>query len=109
MARKKTEAQERAERLAEVTEQYPDEFLRCRDTGHGFRPNTAVWLEDGNIERTLICAQCGTLKRQYLSRDGYILSGHYLYAEGYQIVGMGRLNTDARAGLRKVSMERLMA
>ena len=94
--------------LTEMAEKYPDKYLLCRDMGHSWKPQSAVWLEDGNIERTITCSRCNTLRRQYLDANGYILVGYYSYADGYQIAGIGRMDTDARAGLRKASLSRLM-
>lgn len=103
-----SEHEARNAQLTEVAEKYPDAFLACRDLSHSWKPQSAVWLEDGNIERTLVCTRCDTLKRQYLSPDGYILVGYYAYTDGYLLQGVGRLDTDARAGLRKASLRRLM-
>lgn len=103
-----TTTDDRQARLADVANNYPDQFLSCRDMGHAWRPHSAVWLEGGQIERALECTRCKTARRQILDREGYILLGYYYYADGYQIPGIGRLDTDARAGLRKASLERLM-
>lgn len=94
--------------IADVADKYPDKYLQCRDYGHGWKPNNAVWLEDGFIERVLRCDRCKTERFQILDKNGYIISGYYHYSSGYQIPGAGRLDTNARAVLRHANLLRIM-
>jgi hypothetical protein len=91
-------------KLKDVAKRMPDTFLSCRDHGHLWAPLEAAWLQDGNIERTLGCTRCEAKRLQYLDKNGYVLGGHYNYADGYAMKGIGRLDTDGRAVLRRASV-----
>ena len=90
--------------------QLVDEFLLCRDIGHLWRPFTARYDQQHNAyDRTLRCARCTTERRQSLSLSGEVLSGSYVYAEGYVApAGQGRLSGNARGALRIESVLRLI-
>lgn len=92
------------------TEQLPDKYLLCRDLGHSWRPLNAAWDTSLNhYLRTMRCPRCGTERIQYLSGAGHVLSGHYLYADGYQAPkGSGRLTGEHRDHLRLESVLRLV-
>jgi hypothetical protein len=96
----------RAQRVTDIAEKYPDAFLACRDFGHSWRPLTASWNADNTITRRLRCVRCSVERHQLLTSEGYIVSGGYSYADGYQIKGVGSLTTDDRAVLRKTNVLR---
>jgi len=85
---------------------YPDENLRCRDTGHSWKPLTAKRITGGDIQRVLVCANCEAKRNQTLDRMGYIVSTSYAYKVGYQLPGIGRLTSAHRAVLRLASIGR---
>ena len=85
---------------------YPDEYLSCRDTGHSWKPATAVRRPDKNIERVLACVRCEARRTQLLDPRGYVLGSSYVYNKGYQFTGVGRLTTDGRARLRLTNILR---
>jgi len=92
-------------KLKDIAKRYPDTMLACRDMGHDWRPIEAAWLQNGNIERVLGCTRCEAKRVQYLDKNGYIVKGGgYNYPDGYQMKGMGRLDTDGRAVLRRASV-----
>jgi hypothetical protein len=96
-------------RIADAVESMPDTHIECRDFGHSWRPLAATWLDGGNLERVLTCARCSTRRYQILDRQGYVLSGHYAYADHYLIEGIGRMTADDRAAVRLASIQRSTA
>lgn len=92
------EVKERARHLSE-------EFLACRDTGHGWHQYRLIRVR-GGYERSLYCKSCKTAKHQFISRSGEILAVNYTYQDGYQMQGVGRLYGDHRAVLRLEALER---
>lgn len=87
----------------------PDEFLLCRDLGHTWQPYTASRADDGHYERVMRCVRCDTKRKQTLSASGVILTGGYDYPDGYTAPpGSGHMTADGRAGLRLVSVLRLL-
>lgn len=77
--------------------------LRCRDYGHAWTPYDAYRIP-GGFNRRMRCRDCGTLREQLLDRSGDVLKGHYSYAEGYLIAGIGRLVGADRGRLRLASV-----
>ena len=96
------------QRLRDIAKRYPDSYLACRDHGHSWQPLDASFLQDGNIERILGCVRCEARRVQRLDKQGYLLGGHYDYADGYAMVGIGRLDTDGKAIMRRTSVQRMM-
>lgn len=83
--------------------------LACRDYGHSWTPATARWdSELRAFARTLRCVRCHTERAQWLSQYGHPLRGHYVYPEGYQALGLGRLDGESRDVLRLESVSRLL-
>lgn len=86
----------------------PETFLRCRDLGH-------TWLQyrvkriRGGFERDLFCRSCKTNKHMFISPKGEILASNYSYNEGYQIVGLGRIQAEGKSVLRLEALDRVMA
>jgi hypothetical protein len=100
----------RGDGVSEWAETLPDAFLQCRDFGHTFRPFRA-WLDSAMncYQRVLRCGRCKTERRQALSFRGEILSSTYAYEDGYLAPkGTGRMDVNARAGLRLESTLRLV-
>jgi hypothetical protein len=104
--KKRDDGDTRRDRVEDIAQSYPDAYLACRDIGHSWRPLTASWTADGNIHRRLQCVRCHVERAQILDAQGYILSGTYAYADGYQSHGVGGLNRDDRAQLRKANVLR---
>jgi len=97
-----TEAQ-----FTQVVAAYSDEYISCRDTGHHWKPITAVReKKTGNIRRVLTCQHCAADRNQVLDRAGYIISSSYSYQSGYLIPRVGRLKASHRAALRLASITR---
>lgn len=96
------------QKLRDIAKRYPENMLACRDHGHSWKPLEAAWLQDGRIERVLACERCEAHRVQFMDKDGYILGGHYDYADGYPMVGVGRLDTDGRAIFRRTSVQKLL-
>ena len=89
---------------------YSDEFISCRDWGHNWKPATASRdINDGSIRRTLTCSTCGTDRNQTLDNSGFIINTSYVYRAGYQIPGIGRLDSHHRAAIRLASIRRAPA
>ena len=108
MAKKHTDddGDTRHSRVADIAESYPDAYLACRDLGHSWRPLTAGWTAEGNIHRRLQCVRCKVERAQFLDPNGYVLSGSYVYSDGYSIHGLGLLTRDDRAELRRANVMR---
>jgi hypothetical protein len=86
-----------------------ESFLMCREIGHSWRPFSAHWIaEDDCFDRTLRCTRCKTKRVQMLSAHGAIVSSQYIYPDGYQSNGMGRIVGDGRDALRLESLQRLV-
>jgi hypothetical protein len=81
------------------------EHLRCRDIGH-------VWVQykvkrvRGGFERSLYCRSCKASKHQFVSGRGEILASNYVYDDGYQFQGIGRVQSEGKAVLRLESLDR---
>jgi hypothetical protein len=88
-----------------VVKDMSDEFLQCRDFGHNWRQSRVVKVK-GGFERTLYCNTCKTNRDQFLSPRGEVLHTSYDYAEGYQIKGLGRVQSEAKSVLRLQSLNR---
>lgn len=87
----------------------PDEFLACRDLRHNWQLARLVEVK-GGFERTLWCRSCKTNRHQVLSRSGEILSSSaHDYPVGYLLKGIGRVDVDGRAAMRKESLLRALA
>jgi len=97
--------------VANWSSDLPDSFLMCRDMGHTWRPFTARFSADENAyDRTLRCGRCKTERQQVIGMDGTILSGVYLYPDGYlSPAGSGRITGDGRGALRLESTLRLIS
>ena len=86
----------------------PETFLRCRDLGH-------TWLQyrvkriRGGFERDLFCRSCKTNKHMFISPKGEILASNYVYNEGYQITGLGRIQAEGKSVLRLEALDRVVA
>lgn len=81
--------------------------LQCRELGHNWRPYTAQWKpRDRCFDRVLRCTRCKTQRVQVLNRFGAIVSSHYVYADGYQAKGLGRIVGDGRDALRLEELQR---
>ena len=83
-------------------------FLLCRELGHNWKPWTAA-IADGGYERVLRCPRCRTERHQLLDSRGHPVSGHYVYADGYQHKGLGRIVGEGREMLRLESVLRTVS
>ena len=77
----------------------PDSFLWCRSVNHAWTP-WDVHVTRVDIQQSLRCANCGTVRHITLSRQGFILGSRYEYVEGYTRPGAGRLSVEDRAAFR---------
>jgi hypothetical protein len=102
-----TEPRDVADALQRMTEQQ----VQCRDYGHSWKPWRAELFGKGGAkgyERALRCARCGTERWQTLTRYGEVVSGHYIYPDGYLVKGLGRLTGEDRGLVRIASIERTL-
>lgn len=87
-----------------------ESFLACRELGHNWRSRVVRWNGDRQgYDRTLRCTRCKTLREQVLTSFGAILSSRYVYPNGYQSDGLGRIVGDGRDALRLESLTRNVA
>lgn len=85
-----------------------DGWLACRDLGHAFAPHDVkVSRKLGQIHRILLCRNCGTLRTQILTLDGYRVRSKYEYPDGYLLHGVGHLSVDDRAAIRVMSTQHM--
>jgi len=96
------------QRVRDIAKRYPDDFIACRDSGHRWKPVEAAWLQDGHIERILECDRCDAQRIQILDKNGYVVAGTYHYSDGYTMTGVGRLDTDGRAIIRRTAVLKLL-
>lgn len=82
------------------------EFLLCRDMMHAWQPHDRSIGSDGVIKRTLMCHRCKTQRVQEITMRGGLLSSHYIYPDGYQAKGLGRVAGDAKDAFRIASIMR---
>lgn len=95
------------EEVGQWADTLPDKFLLCREMRHSWRPRTARWNSSDNLyERVIQCARCHTERHSLLSVSGHVLSSHYVYPEGYQHTGFGRITGDGLDRLRLASLLR---
>ena len=87
----------------------PDGYERCRGLGHRFDDPYDVHVTRSDIQLSLRCPHCGTIRHQTLTRQGYIIPGANKYeypemqdpdAEPYCRKGHGRITVDDRAEWR---------
>lgn len=96
--------------VAQWAEELTASYLECRELGHLWRPFAARWVpEDRYYERVLRCTRCKTKRVQTLSRRGEVVLSHYVYPDGYQSNGMGRIVGDGRDALRLESLTRFLS
>lgn len=89
-------------------EALPDSFLHCRELGHLWRPYSGGRHSDGTgFSRILKCYRCKTKREQEIDSRGMILANKYIYPEGYQVEGLGRIIGEGRGVLRLQSLSRL--
>lgn len=96
-------------------EQIADIYLICRDLGHQWSAYD-VHITRTEIQRSLQCRNCSTIRHQTLTKHGYIVPNQSRYeypeqqdpdAEPYVLKGIGRMTVDARAQIRVMSSEHL--
>lgn len=100
-----TKPQASVGQIKELGAALSEEFLACRDTGHGWHQYRLLRVR-GGYERSLYCKSCKTAKHQFVSKKGEIVWTTYTYQEGYTLKGIGRLYSDHRAVLRLEALER---
>jgi hypothetical protein len=82
-----------------------DEFLACRE-----QHNWALYRVKrvrGGRERSWFCKRCKSEKHQFTDNHGYVDDATYNYADGYLIVGLGRMSGGARAAIRAEMLDRI--
>lgn len=96
--------------VADFAASLSESFLQCRELGHNWKPWTVRWLpEEVHYERALKCSRCHTERWQALTDRGAVLSGHYVYPDGYVVQGLGRIVGEGRDALRLESLTRALA
>lgn len=93
--------------VGDFAEGLPDKFLHCRELGHLWRPHAGGKYAEGGYSRVLRCNRCKTKREQEIDSRGMILSNKYVYPEGYQVEGLGRIVGEGRGVLRLQSLVRL--
>ena len=84
----------------------PDDHLLCRGLlGHQFEPYD-VHVTRRDIQLSLQCRNCSTIRHQTLTKQGFLIPGQsrYEYPPGYTRKGQGRLTIDDRAEYRIASV-----
>lgn len=66
----------------EVLEEYPAEYVTCRDLGHAWRIRRTEVVE-GVLYRTLRCTKCPTERHEMFNKYGDLQRRSYKHAEGY--------------------------
>lgn len=85
----------------------PEKFLHCREMNHNWRPYTVGGHPDGGYERVLRCTRCRTRRVQHLTASGAVISSKYIYPDGYESKGLGRIVGEGRDALRLESIKRV--
>lgn len=98
------------------TQEWPKEFWKCRDLGHGWTWDGKSQFDGDGFEwRTLQCRDCPTTKRQMMLGTGEVAKPRYAYPDGYILHGDERLSRrqiraivfrSARGGHRKLKAVR---
>lgn len=71
--------------------------LHCRELGHEWRDHTVQWDRRAKCyERSLICKQCRSIRRQVLDSRGGVITNGYKYVDGYLAN-----NVEDRSGLSR--------
>lgn len=102
-------AQPKKPDVATLVHDLRTDFLQCRDFGHAWRPYTANWIAAERAYRTeLRCSRCKTIRVRWINNRGEQVGAHYLYTDGYQMQGVGRLTGTDRDQLRLESIHRVL-
>lgn len=73
--------------FADAVADTPDDYLDCRDLRHPWA-DASYRVNGGEVERSLVCARCGTVRNDRWTLGGERVGSSYQYAEGYQFVGL---------------------
>jgi hypothetical protein len=83
--------------------------IQCRDFGHSWRPYRAWWdASEHCYISQLRCSRCRTVRHRYIGQNGQLIAGHYEYADGYLVKGIGRLTGGDRDHIRLASISRVL-
>ena len=100
-----TSSSELAGAIADMT---PNQ-LQCRDFGHSWRPYTVEFVpQRKHYLEALRCSRCRTMRVRVLGQRGELLGNRYIYADGYLVQGLGRMESDDRDAMRLASLEHLL-
>lgn len=92
--------------MEQAIQAMPEQFLRCRENRHYWRPFTARRASHGNFERVRRC-DCGGVKWQLLDNRFRVIEEKPIqYPEGYLVQGLGRLTGDDLAVVRGLNFLR---
>lgn len=94
--------------VQDFAEELSDAHLHCRELGHLWRPHSAGRYKDGGFERVLRCNRCRTRRQQTLTGAGMVQTNKYIYPDGYQAKGLGRIVGEGRGILRIASITRVI-
>lgn len=91
-------------------------YVECRDMGHPWRRikdevyGESIGLVYVHYLRTMRCTRCRSMKVLRLDEHGRkVMSDSRVYADGYIVQGLGRIAGEAKAVIRRVSIERYLA
>lgn len=94
--------------VADLAHEMPQAFLECRE----LRSHAWTWSDarpvarSRDVERTLVCSRCGSLRHQTLTESGAVIRDSRDYADGYLLHGVGRIDGQGRDALRRASVMR---
>lgn len=77
--------------------------LNCRAYGHAWAPLDAYRIR-GGFDQRMRCRDCGAIRHRTLDRYGDVLTSSYSYADGYLVVGLGRIEGADRGRIRIASL-----
>lgn len=95
------------EEVADWAAELNEKYLECRRYGHNWRPWAADWISAQRLfEDVARCSRCLTRRLELITEYGDVYSSQYVYADGYQHKGHGRITGRGRGALRVASIQR---
>lgn len=83
-----------------ILDKVPVKYLACRDLGHWW-----FWYDvtykGRRVFQLLQCQKCKSIKVKKLAKDFKLKGSHINYVKDFKVEGMGRLNAEERAYLRR--------
>jgi hypothetical protein len=96
--------------LAEIADELPTNYLRCRLWGHTWpQKNERSEVVDLNTMKfTCVCDSCEAEKFRNVTVLGSLLQSGLIYPEGYVLLGVGHLTTAERDVIRAAYVRRVL-